>query len=71
MHLDLGFQRFFRRQGGFPKFKNKHGRQSISYPQGVKVKGKTLYLPKVGNVKARASFLNIESIKRFDEAAKF
>lgn len=52
MHLDLAFQRFFRRQGAFPKFKSKHGKQSISYPQGVKIKGKTLYLPKVGNVKA-------------------
>ncbi len=52
MHLDLAFQSFFRKQGGFPKFKSKHGKQSISYPQGIKVKGKTLYLPKVGNVKA-------------------
>ncbi len=52
MHLDLAFQRFFRRQGGFPKFKSKHGRQSISYPQGVTMNEKTLYLPKVGNVKA-------------------
>ncbi len=32
MHLDLAFQRFFRKQGGFPKFKSKHGRQSYQLP---------------------------------------
>lgn len=42
-HLDAAFTGFFRRvkQGdkekGYPKFRNKHGRQSVQFPQGVKV----------------------------------
>jgi putative transposase len=42
--------------GGFfkyPKFKSKHDRQSIQYPQGVKIfEENKLFLPKIGNVKA-------------------
>ena len=53
MHLDDAFQRFFRKHGRYPRFKNKHGKQSMSYPQRVKViDGNRLYLPKVGSVKA-------------------
>ena len=53
IHLDEAFQRFFEKRGRYPRFKSKHGRQSVSYPQRVKFRdnGK-LYLPKVGEVKA-------------------
>lgn len=53
MHLDEAFQRFFRKRGRYPRFKSKHGRQAISYPQRVRVVGGSrLYLPKVGDVRA-------------------
>ena len=53
MHLDEAFKRFFKHQGRYPRFKSKHGKQSMSYPQRVKVVGENaLYLPKVGTVKA-------------------
>ena len=53
MHLDHAFQRFFRKQGRYPRFKSRHGRQALSYPQRVKVvDGRALILPKVGEVKA-------------------
>lgn len=53
MHLDTAFERFFNKQARYPKHKNKRGKQSISYPQRVKVvTSNSLYLPKVGNVKA-------------------
>ena len=53
MHLDHAFSRFFKRLGRYPRFKSKHGKQSMSYPQRVKVvDGRALYLPKVGEVKA-------------------
>lgn len=53
MNLDLAFQRFFKNQGRYPRFKSKHGKQSFSYPQRVKITNENmLYLPKVGNVKA-------------------
>ena len=52
MHLDHAFRRFFRQQGGYPRFKNRHARQSVSYPQRVKLVGSNrLRLPKVGDVK--------------------
>ena len=53
MHLEHAYQRFFAKQARYPRHKCKHGRQSLSYPQRVKVvDGCALYLPKVGNVKA-------------------
>lgn len=53
--LDSAYQHFFRRvrlkeKPGFPKFKRKGERESFRYPQGVKVNGKHVYLPKIGNV---------------------
>ena len=54
IHLDEAMQRFFRKQGRYPRFKSRHDRQSLSYPQRVKVvaDGRALRLPKVGDVKA-------------------
>ncbi|MCE2406985.1 MAG: helix-turn-helix domain-containing protein, partial [Pseudomonadales bacterium] len=52
IHLDDAFQRFFKELGRYPRFKSKHCKQSMSYPQRVKVvEGRALYLPKVGVVK--------------------
>ena len=48
-HLDKAFQRFFRHQGGFPKFKSKHdNHQSFECPGGVKIdfKVKKIQIPK-------------------------
>ena len=54
-HLDVAFQKFFKKSGGFPKFKSKHrSRKSFSCPQGCRVdfeNGK-LSIPKVKNLKA-------------------
>ena len=53
LHLDTAFGRFFQKQARYPRFKRKYGKQSLSYPQRVKVvDGDSLYLPKVGNVRA-------------------
>lgn len=53
MHLDDAFKRFFKMQARYPRYKSKRGKQSISYPQRIKaVDGNSLYLPKVGNVRA-------------------
>lgn len=48
-HLDKAFQRFFRHQGGFPKFKSrKDNHQSFECPGGVKIdfKAKKIQIPK-------------------------
>ena len=53
IHLDEAFKRFFKSQGRYPRFKNRHTKQSVSYPQRVKiVDSNCLYLPKIGNVRA-------------------
>ncbi len=50
-NLSRAFENFFAKRGRYPRFKTKHGRQSIQYPQRVKIKGSRIYLPKVGWVK--------------------
>lgn len=58
--LDSAYQHFFRRvkngeSPGFPKFKKKGQKDAFRYPQGVKVEGGRVYLPKIGWVKYRDS----------------
>jgi len=50
-NLSRAFENFFQKRGKYPRFKSKHGRQSIQYPQRVKIEGSRIYLPKVGWVK--------------------
>ena len=51
-NLSRAFENFFEKRGGYPRFKSKHEkRQSIQYPQNVKIKGSKIYLPKIGWVK--------------------
>ena len=48
-HLDKAFQRFFRHQGGFPKYKSKHdNNQSFEVPSGLKIdfKSRKIQIPK-------------------------
>jgi putative transposase len=53
LHMSRAFVNFFEKRAKYPKFKSKHGKQSIQYPQGVKiVDGCKIYLPKIGHVKA-------------------
>lgn len=54
--LDQAYKNFFRRvakgeKPGFPKFKKKGFNDSFRFPQGVKVEGSKVILPKVGAVK--------------------
>jgi putative transposase len=49
--LDSAYNNFFNKWARFPRFKKKHGAQSIRYPQRFKLEGSKLYLPKVGWVK--------------------
>src|SRR5919199_2536231 len=57
--LATAFDNFFKGRARYPAFKSKHGRQSYTYPQRVKVVERrdngwgSLFLPKVGNVRAR------------------
>lgn len=50
-NLDNAYTHFFR-GGGFPKFKNKHSKQSIQFPQGVRVdfNNSIIFIPKLKEV---------------------
>jgi putative transposase len=50
-NLAAAFDGFFAKRTKYPRFKSKHRRQSIQYPQRVKLDGNRIYLPKVGWVK--------------------
>ena len=54
LNLTRAFTNFFEQRAEYPSFKSKHGKQSVQYPQGVKiVEDRKLYLPKIGHVKAK------------------
>jgi putative transposase len=53
LNLSTAYKNFFDNRGGFPSFKSKHGRQSISYPQNVKVGDSFIKLPIIGEVHCR------------------
>ena len=49
LNLSTAYKNFFEKRTGFPRFKSKHGKQSISYPSNVKLDGDYLKVPvKVG-----------------------
>jgi putative transposase len=50
-NLARAFDNFFAKRGSYPRFKLKTGRQSVGYPQRVKIDGSRIYLPKVGWVR--------------------
>jgi putative transposase len=52
LNLGVAFNNFFEKRAKYPNFKSKHGRQSIQYPQNVKVLKDGLNIPKIGEVKA-------------------
>ena len=54
LNLTLAYKNFFEKRAGFPKFKSKHGKQSIQYPQNVKIVDGNVKLPgNIGIVKAK------------------
>ena len=53
LNLDVAYKNFFAKRAKFPHFKKKHAaRQSFQYPQRVTLGDGSIYLPKIGNVKA-------------------
>src|SRR5919199_1963353 len=53
LNLSQAFINFFEGRAKYPNFKNKHGKQSIQYPQHVKLLDGAIKLPKIGEVKAK------------------
>ncbi|MCG5057887.1 MAG: transposase [Limnoraphis sp. WC205] len=54
LNLSTAYKNFFEKRARLPRFKSKHGKQSISYPQNVKFEEDYLKLPgKIGLVYCR------------------
>jgi putative transposase len=54
LNLTTAYKNFFEGRARFPRFKSKHGKQSIQYPQNVKVVDGCIKLPgNIGKVKAK------------------
>lgn len=53
LNLSRAFINFFEGRSGYPSFKSKHAKQSIQYPQNVKLSDGCLNLPKIGAIQAR------------------
>ena len=53
LNLSTAYKNFFDKRGGFPSFKLKHSRQSISYPQNVTLGDSSIKLPIIGEVHCR------------------
>lgn len=57
-NLAAAYEAFFKGRARYPRFRNKHGKQSFAYPQRVKIAERrnngwgTLSLPKIGLVRA-------------------
>jgi putative transposase len=50
LNLNRAFTNFFECRARDPRFKSKHGRQSVIYPQNVNIQGEFLKSPKLGNI---------------------
>jgi putative transposase len=62
LNLTTAYKNFFAGRARFPRYKSKHGKQSIQYPQNVKVfEGLVQFPGKVGKIKAKLH-RNIEGI---------
>jgi transposase len=55
INLQTAFKNFFEHRAKFPKFKGKHQKQSIRFPESCSIKKGGLKLPKLGIVKASLS----------------
>ncbi|MGF1676552.1 MAG: RNA-guided endonuclease InsQ/TnpB family protein [Rivularia sp. (in: cyanobacteria)] len=54
LNLTTAYKNFFEKRAGFPSFKSKHGKQSIQYPQNVKIVDGNVKIPgNIGVVKAK------------------
>ncbi len=63
LDLSSAFLNFFEKRAKYPNFKKKHNKQSIRFPQRVKLQGDYLKLPKLGKIYCKVSRLPEGTIK--------
>ena len=52
LNLSRAFINFFEKRARYPRFKSKHRKQSVGFPQSVRIEGDYIYLPKIKLVRA-------------------
>ena len=52
LNLSRALINFFEKRAKFPRFKSKHRKQSVGFPQSVRIEGDYVYLPKIKLVRA-------------------
>ncbi len=52
LNISRAFVNFFEGRAKFPRFKSRHGKQSIQYPQNVKIVDSCVCFPVIGKIKA-------------------
>lgn len=52
-NLSRAFLNFFEKHAAFPRFKSRKARQSIQYPQSIKIEGNCLKVPFIGLIEAK------------------
>ena len=52
LNLSRAFINFFEKRARYPRFKSKHGKQSVGFPQHTSIQNDYLKLPKIGWVRA-------------------
>ncbi len=63
LDLSSAFLNFFEKRAKYPNFKKKGQKQSIRFPQGIKLDGSDLNLPKLGKVYCKVSRLPSGKLK--------
>ena len=53
LNLGIAFNNFFERRASYPRFKSRHGKQSLQYPSNVKIEADYLKVPKIGLLYAK------------------
>lgn len=55
LDLSSAFLNFFEKRAKYPNFKKKHGKQSMRFPQHIKLDGNYVSLPKLGKIYCKVS----------------
>jgi putative transposase len=63
LDLSSAFLNFFEKRAGYPSFKKKGQKQCIRFPQGMKLDGDYLILPKLGKVYCKVSRRPVGQLK--------
>ena len=50
LHLSEAYKNFFQKRAGYPRFKSKHKKQSLTFPQNVRLAQDSIKFPGIGNI---------------------